>query len=385
LASRSPKATNINSHTPYDPNAPLAERLRSQIRRDGTMSFRDWMQAALYDEREGYYRRSDRKRWGRAGDYRTAPERSPLFAATFARYFANLFGELGAPAKWTIIEAGAGSGEFAWGVLNGLRAQYPQVFAATTYLIDEISSETREQVRQKVSQFSKQVEFRQLNAIEKPVGAGIIFSNELLDALPAHRVIVRGERPQELRVGLDDAGGFAWVECELTDAGVRNYLARCGVQLSDGQIVEVNLKAEEWIVRAASALAEGFVISVDYGAERGELLGAPHRHAGSLRAFHRHQIVDDVLARPGEQDLTTTVDWTQIREAGERAGLEVVRLQGLDQFLVQEGLLDELAALAGETQDVEAMRLRTSAREMVMPYGMASSFQVLVQRRCSIR
>src|SRR5207245_9805209 len=114
----------------------LVERLRARIRHEGPITFRDWMQAALYDEGEGYYCRHDRVRWGRSGDYRTAPESSPLFPATFARYFARLFAELGQPASWTIIEAGAGSGHFARGVLVKLHSDHRAVFAATEYRID---------------------------------------------------------------------------------------------------------------------------------------------------------------------------------------------------------------------------------------------------------
>src|SRR5258708_6306665 len=90
----------------------LTERLRGRIRREGAISFRDWMQAALYDERDGYYCRTDRVRWGRAGDYRTAPERSPLFAATFANYFMKSYFDLGAPNQWWIVEVGSGAGDF---------------------------------------------------------------------------------------------------------------------------------------------------------------------------------------------------------------------------------------------------------------------------------
>src|SRR5712691_7342792 len=125
----------------------LAERLRARIERDGPIRFHDWMQAALYDEREGYYCRLDRIPQGRAGDYRTAPESSPLFAATFAWYFSKLFAELflemGSPRAWTIFEAGAGGGEFAHGVLKSLQAHYPEVFSATSYVIDEVSPATR--------------------------------------------------------------------------------------------------------------------------------------------------------------------------------------------------------------------------------------------------
>ncbi len=88
--------------------AGLTERLRDQIKREGPMSFRDWMQLALYDPVDGYYCRADRIRQGRTGDYRTAPETTPLFAATFAAYFAKLFAELRSPAPWSIMEVGAG-------------------------------------------------------------------------------------------------------------------------------------------------------------------------------------------------------------------------------------------------------------------------------------
>ncbi len=362
--------------------APLGERLRRRIRRAGPMSFRDWMEAALYDPSEGYYCRVDRVRWGRGGDYRTAPERSPLFAATFARFFAKLFVELGSPPRWTILEAGAGSGEFSQRVLKTLRQRHPELFSATRYVIDEISGGGNEQLRARLAPFAERIEFSRMEEIHESISAGIIFSNELLDALPVHWVVMRAGELRELCVGLNGAGEFVLLECELTSKRVADYLERAGIELREGQVVEVNLDAEDWIASAATRLTRGFIISVDYGAEREELLSAPHRHLGTLRAFYRHQLVDNVLARPGEQDLTTTVDWTQIREAGERAGLETIRFERLDQFLLNEGLLQELEAMAREAKgESEILELRTSAREMIMPDGMAASFQVLVQQK----
>src|SRR5688572_10624345 len=104
------------------PAAPtLQTRLRERIRRGGPITFRDWMAAALYDEEGGYYTRIDKRRWGREGDYRTSPERSGLFAATFARFFAELYEKLDRPSQWTIVEAGAGDGSFANVLLSTLR------------------------------------------------------------------------------------------------------------------------------------------------------------------------------------------------------------------------------------------------------------------------
>jgi SAM-dependent MidA family methyltransferase len=362
----------------------LAERLRARIKRDGPITFRDWMQAALYDERDGYYCRPDRIQQGRAGDYRTAPESSPLFAATLAQYFsklfAELFHELGSPPTWTIFETGAGGGEFAYGVLNTLRAKYPEVFSVTSYVIDEVSPTTRRRAAERLSEFADRLIFQRLVEIDRAVNAGVCFSNELIDAFPVHRVIMRDGRLSELCVGLkqDD---FVWVECDPVQ-GVAEYCRRVGLRLSEDQIAEINLAAEEFVARAAGLFDRGFLITVDYGVERNELLDSPDRFAGTLRAFHRHQLIDNVLASPGEQDLTTTIDWTQIREAGSRAGLRTIRFERLDQFLLSEGLLGLLSEMVTHTQDqVEALRLSTGAREMIMPHGLAASFQVLVQEK----
>ena len=358
-------------------NDSLTARLRAQIERAGPISFRDWMQAALYDESEGYYCRSSRIRQGRAGDYRTAPESSPLFAATFARYFSSLFSELGSPSSWTICEAGAGPGEFAHGVLAALQMYYPEVFAATNYLIDEVSADARRRAAALLSNFADRVRFERLAEVEKPFGAGIVFSNELIDALPVHRVTMRDEKLRELCVGVN-LDQFVWVECDPEKRLEDYYL---GLHLAAGQIAEINLEAERFVSRAASLLARGFVITVDYGAERDDLLNAPHRSEGTLRAFHRHQLLGDVLTSPGEHDLTTTIDWTQIREAGDGAGLKAWRFERLDRFLLAAGLLDELEMRARQLSDADALRLRTSAREMIMPHGLAASFQVLVQKK----
>ena len=338
------------------------------------------MQAALYDPPDGYYRRR-RIRQGRAGDYRTAPETSPLFGAVFAHYFMKSYFDLGAPDEFAIIEVGAAAGDCARAVLMTLQREFPKVFNATRYLIDEISDDARSRALTKLGEFKDRIQFRSLSEIESPLPHAIIFSNELLDAFPVNRVIGRNGTIRELRVGLNDEGEFAWIEDELS-SDVAEYCARVGLQLGEGQIYEVNLGAEEFISRAAQVISEGLLITVDYGADRNVLLNDPNRFQGTLRAFHQHHFVDDLLARPGAHDLTTTVDWTQIQEAGARSGLEILRLQRLDEFLLGEGALDELGSTANDIYDpVERLNLNAAARELIMPNGMAASFQVLVQRK----
>jgi len=361
---------------------PLADRLRDRIQQAGPITFHDWMQAALYGEHDGYYRRADRVRQGRTGDYRTATETSPLFGATFANYFAKCYLDLGRPASWTIFEIGAGRGDFAQAVLTTLRTAFPDVFQATRFLIDEIGDEARQAVAQKVSGFSDRVEFRSLGQVRSPF-VGIIFSNELVDAFPVHRVIGGSDGLREMYVDLNQAGDFVWTRGEL-DPGVAGFCEQIDLKLAAGQVYEVNLAAEAFVARAASLIDQGLLVTVDYGAQRADLLNAPHRNAGTLRAFHRHRLIDDVLSHPGEQDLTTTVDWTQMAEAGERHGLEVLRLQRLDQFLLNEDLLGQLMNVSEPAADAaEVVRLRAGARELIMPDAMAAYFQVMVQRKNS--
>jgi SAM-dependent MidA family methyltransferase len=316
------------------------------------------MKAALYDEAGGYYKRSDLKRWGREGDYRTSPERSELFAATFARYFAGLYDELGRPAQWTIVEAGPGAGDFAAGVWWSLQEQFPRVFEATRY----VSVETSEEL-EKLS----------------PVDVGIFFSNELLDSFPVHRLV---QGPSELYVGVDAEGKFVWAKGPLSTPALKEFCREYSIELEDEQIIEVNLEVDGWLSLVASKLETGYLITVDYGAETCDLYDAALRPHGTLRAFSRHGFVDDVLAQPGDYDITSSVNWSQVQAAGARLGFTTVYFQQQDRFLLDAGLLDELQrGLARLTTEADKLALSAGAREMILPGGMGTSFQVLVQKK----
>jgi SAM-dependent MidA family methyltransferase len=394
--------TRDDAHAHVD-DAPLDARLLAKVRREGPLTFRDWMAAALYDERGGYYSRPDLERWGRAGDYRTSPERSPLFAATFARYFKNLYDELGSPNSLTLIEAGGGAGRFARVVLDTLQRDAPAVFDSLRYVFDEAAADSRARASALLAPHSGRVEFRSIRNLTGDAqsttadaqrtiadtqnsmpthGAFVLFSNELLDALPVHRVVMRGGRLRELYVTEGEGGGFEFDEGEPSTPRLAEHFARFGMTLDEGQLAEVNLEAEEWFARAASLEGSGFVVTVDYGDDARSLVNAPHRREGTLRAFSGHRIVEDLLASPGARDLTTTVNWTQAVAAGEAAGLETITLERLDAFLLKAGLIEQLERESAHASDeAERAALRLGAREMILPTGMAASFQVLVQKK----
>lgn len=362
----------------------LAERLRERIRRDGAITFFDWMKMALYDVDEGYYCRSSRQKWGREGDYRTSPERSSLFAATFARYFATLYEKLGKPARWRIVEVGGGEGHFATGVLQTLQKYLPHVFAATNYVLDEVSSHARTLARERLLPFSDHVEFRKLDDLE--VDTGVVFSNELLDAFPVHRLKMDEGQLREFYVKVGANEKFDWTLGPLSTRYLDDYFAECDIQLVEGQVAEVNLQIEEWLRKVARKMRTGYLVTVDYGADADALYSSAARfqYRGTLRSFYRHRIVDDVLARPGEQDITTTIDWSFVKRVGGKLGFEAVEFDRQDKFLVANGLLEQLELESQQCKnEAEQLRLSTAVREMILPDRMAASFQVLVQKKTS--
>ena len=356
----------------------LAERLKELIRREGSLTFHDWMKAALYDPNGGYYQRADRKRWGREGDYRTSPERSELFAATFARYFVKLAEELD---ELTIVECGGGDGSFAAGVLRTLRDQFPSRFVETQYVICELSDDARSRAQERLSEFGERVQFC-AGWDQVSVKSGICFSNELLDAFPVHRVVKSDAGLSELYVTVNSVGDFASSTGPLSTPRLAEFISAYSIELARGQIIEINLAIDSWLSAVSEKLENGFLITVDYGAEAGELYDARLRPEGTLRGFSRHGFVEDLLADPGEYDLTTSVNWTQVKRVGEKLGWKVIDFVPQDKFLLNAGLLDQLQyRLDAAETEAERVSLTTGAREMILPGGMASSFQVLVQKR----
>ena len=360
---------------PATENAALKAAIREAIREaGGAIPFREFMALALYHPALGYYA-SAREKIGRSGDYLTSPELTPLFGAMLGRQLREMWERLGRPERFGAVEAGPGTGVLARGVLSWAGRAAPDFAQALRYTLVETSAALAERQRATLAAEGLAAEWRS----DLPAAVtGCIFSNELLDALPVHRVAVKGGALREVYVTVD-GDGFAE---ELRDPApdVSAYFDALGLLPGDGCLAEVNLEAPRWVASAAGALGRGYVITFDYGYEAAELY-VPWRTDGTLLCFYRHNPSSDPYARIGRQDITTHVDFTTVRRAGEEAGLRTLGLTTQSQFLAALGIGEALQPPSGDEPKMEEYFARRRAVTELLDPGGLGRIKVLVQAR----
>jgi SAM-dependent MidA family methyltransferase len=355
----------------------LAEKIRTRILERGPISFRDFMEIALYDPEQGYY--TGGPPIGPQGDYYTSANIHPLFGELLAKKFASLWKAIGDPTGQTIVEVGAGTGQLSDDLLRRWQSHHPDVFQELTYVISELSLWFRIRQQERLREFSN-VQWKPMTEIERESMSGIIFSNELIDALPVHRLIEQNGRLKELFVDwLGDR--FGWVTGELSTEELSRLVSSMEATLEDGHIIEVNLSAAEYLRSAAAVLRQGYVVTIDYGEERLRLYSTARRE-GTLRCFYKHALTDDPFERIGEQDITASVDFTLLMEEGERIGLETVEFKSQRAFLMDQGLMERLTDAACDAPDgLAQLASRLAAKHFLMPGAWGDHFKLLIQRK----
>jgi SAM-dependent MidA family methyltransferase len=375
----------LRHDAPADPeavgeDAELAEAIRAEIRSAGPIPFARFMERALYEPGHGYYRRPDGGP-GLDGDCVTSPEAHPIFGAAIGQVLEQAWEALGRPAPFVVSEPGAGTGALAAGLLDGLRDLGSPLLDAVRYRPVEVESGRRERgiARLREGGFGAVVEPEPPPADR--VEAGAVVANEVLDALPVHRIVGRPGGIRELLVALDDGGDFRWVEADPTTPALAERLAAEDVRLGDGEITEVCLVLDGWLAGATHHLARGLVLLVDYAAEPSALHGSSHPD-GTLRAFTRHAVGADPFRHAGRQDLTATVDLAAVRAAARTAGLDPIAETTQAELLAGVDPSELVGrALRGPDATLEdALRLRSALARLLDPRGMGG-FRVLAYGR----
>jgi SAM-dependent MidA family methyltransferase len=371
------------------------EQIRAEIGRRGAISFADFMDLALYCPDCGYYE-NEKDTAGHRGDFYTSVSVGPLFGELLAFQFADwLEAEFKCQKSAVrIVEAGAHDGRLARDILTWLKLRRPALLERTEYWIVEPSVRRRGWQLESLKEFAPRVRwFSGLRSMGTATGPenekrspgvrGIIFSNELLDAMPAHRLGWNAKCHEWFEWGVTVQGErFVWCRLPASDCATR-FTQPASITpglrdvLPDGFTTELCPAAENWWREAAGLLQHGKLLTLDYGLSAEDFF-SPQRANGTLRAYRRHQLADDVLANAGEQDLTAHVNFTAIQQAGAAAGLKT------ESFLTQARFLTAIAQRAWKTEnnfDTWTQDCTRQFQTLTHPNHLGRAFQVLVQSR----
>ncbi|KRA45318.1 SAM-dependent methyltransferase [Pseudoxanthomonas sp. Root630] len=355
----------------------LAAFIRSEIAAEGgSIPFSRFMERSLYAPGLGYYSAGSTK-FGEAGDFTTAPELGPLFASCVAQAVAPVLQQIGPQAEF--VEVGGGSGAFAEIVLKRL---LDLDALPARYGILEPSADLRERQRERLGRRLIPPVFDLVEWLDAPPSEtwnGVLFANEVVDALPTPRFTLRDGEVFEEGVALDGEGRFIRTDRPadaLLAAAVRHVERYLGQPFPDGFRSELLPQLPYWVQAVMGGLDRGAMLFADYGYPRREFYQAD-RDEGTLRAYYRHRVHNDAYLWPGLQDITASVDFTALAEAGTNAGFDLAGYTTQANFLLGNGLQERLDEAQERADETTLLRLRNEAKRLTLPSEMGERFQVM--------
>jgi SAM-dependent MidA family methyltransferase len=344
--------------------------------------FRDYMEICLYHETYGYYCRDEGK-VGKEGDFYTSANIGNIMGTIVGRSMARAAEANGwSSGPLRIVEWGGGTGRMAGQILDAIAEASPSIYSRLEYVMAERSPFHRKLQQEELKRHANVRHILPEEWGRERIGEPVIvFSNELLDAFPVHRLMRKDGILHEIYVGWnEETESFEEKRVPLRGGPVSDWIETQGIRLLEGQIIEANLEAGDWIKSIGEAIQEGMLMTVDYGDVADELY-APHRMAGTLMCYRKHQAASDPYAYPGEQDMTAHVDFTACIRAGCEAGFDEWSLRTQKQFLIEEGVLELLVAHDGSDPFSASARRNRAIRQLLLSDQMSELFKVLVQTK----
>ncbi|CAM4509301.1 SAM-dependent MidA family methyltransferase [Paenibacillus endophyticus] len=343
------------------------------------ISFLDYMRACLYDPEFGYYR-SGQARVGKQGDFYTSSGIGTILAEVLVSYAHAYSKTLNEPIN--LIEWGAGTGRLSVQMAAAYRKDSMETGNFRPILIENHPTH-REAARLAFAEMN-------LTDLDPIIGASddaweaswlrepaLVVANELLDAFPVRRVARMNGRLIELGVAGDAESGFFEVQMPIQDHRIINWLVRDGIVLKEGQRTEIHADAAEFLTKLSHVLARSRLIIIDYGHEAAEYT-AEHRMDGTLLCYWRHTVGDNPYIRAGEQDITSHVPFSFIRNEAEENGWKTKGYMTQKQFLLENGVLELLQNHHNPDPFSEEARKNRAIRQLLLSDQMSESFKVMI-------
>jgi SAM-dependent MidA family methyltransferase len=341
--------------------------------KENELLFEDFVALALYDPEFGYYSAP------KSGlDYATSVDLSPVFPFAVSRFVLRFLAAAGDDVC-SVVDIGCGDGS----LLSGIRDNLPQSVLSRIRLvgIDRSGGRLRPELAADPSlEFASSIE-----AIDPSLPA-LVLSNELFDAFPFARLVRREGGLRELTVRLE-GDGLGWGERPAREEYVRYFTSR-EIDLEIGQFADVSLEWERFYGEVAGRVERGVLLTIDYGFPQEKLFDVRVRRFGTAVAFHRHRLSRDLMANPGEQDLTAHINFTDLQRAGESRGWRTAGFLRQARFLLENGAAEHPLLAPRESVEpastegaVELAAMRDSARRLLLPDGIGDEMRVLIQVR----
>lgn len=348
----------------------LREIIVEEIRRGGPIPFARYMELCLYHPQFGYYARPQEK-FGKGGDFYTSSDVHAVFGRLLARQFDQMWRALDAPVPLRLVEFGPGRGLFAADVIAWAEKKFPEFAAALHYALVESSPTLRSRLQE---QFACRANVQVIEDAALPPAPSIVFANEFFDALPVDIVAAEGQV-----FVAEENGRFREVFRPPT-ADLDLWTDRYSIRPEAGQRVEVCLAALDYMRRMAALVERGLIVVIDYGFSREEQLAG--RHLDTLMTYREHRAGEDPYEAPGEQDITTHVNFTALRAAALDAGLEPLALVTQAELLMGIGEETQFAdAFEDCVLPQERAKVLLQLKHLVTPAGMGETFHALLLGR----
>ncbi|MFA5959009.1 MAG: SAM-dependent methyltransferase [Tatlockia sp.] len=346
----------------------LLDAIRTLLVEKGEIPFAEFMHLALYSQPFGYYSGGLQK-FGKEGDFITAPELTPLFGQTLANQCQQLLCALEHPI---LFEFGAGSGRLAVDLLQALETKD---CLPAAYHILEVSGSLRARqealIEAEIPHLKHRIHW--LSRWPEQPFNGVMIANEVLDAMPVHRFLQTTTGIDESFITLNANGELIEMYKPSTNERLIQQVERVLPKTRAPYQSEVNLFIDDWLKQCSEKLQQGAMILIDYGFPRHEYYH-PDRNTGTLMAHYQHKAHTQVLAHPGEQDITAHVDFTHVAEAADAAGFHIAGFCNQASFLLANGLLNLLEDLTDTKQQVRAQQ---AVKQLIQPSEMGELFKVI--------